>query len=553
MWTTRDAMLYLHRNGGAQQLVNQQPWETAQTLATLAVSAEEHEFAREAGRLADHEVNQAFAAALRQAQLDAQHRKLTGEALELSQKIAQLEQVKQQDQAQVESLAKQDGPASNDAIDEAKAQLALDNDELADAQRDLERAAGDRSAEIQDELAAHEAASRKFEGAAQSDSQIAVLSAKSHHTLAARITAWFNQRSRLALIEQARQDALNAAQKLTAEHNALEAKTETASAAAAPDRASKLAQLKDRGSERQILSIDDDRIETEQQLAQVYAKWAGQVKLQHRIVMHLILGSLALILAILAAMVLCSALVRRLTSHPAIDRRQKHTLRSVLDLAIQAIGAVLVLIVIFGTPQETSTILGLATAALTIALQDYILAFLGWFALMGKNGIRVGDWVEINGVCGEVTGIGLISTTLLETGGLDGQGQPTGRRTSFMNGFAIRGQFFNFSTAGQWMWDEIAIGLPSSADAHAVMEQTQQFVSEETRENAQHAEQEWKHALREESLGKLSAAPIVSLRPAAAGVELQIRYVTSAAGRSELRDRLYARAAELLRAAGHAI
>ena len=62
---------------------------------------------------------------------------------------------------------------------------------------------------------------------------------------------------------------------------------------------------------------------------------------------------------------------------------------------------------IFGTPQETPTIIGLATAALTFALQDFILAFLGWFVLIGKNGIHVGDWVEINGVGGEVTEVGL--------------------------------------------------------------------------------------------------------------------------------------------------
>ncbi len=125
---------------------------------------------------------------------------------------------------------------------------------------------------------------------------------------------------------------------------------------------------------------------------------------------------------------------------------------------------------------ETPTILGLATAALTIALQDYILAFLGWFVLVGKNGIHVGDWVEINGVGGEVTEIGLMTTTLLETGGLAEQGHPTGRRISFMNGFAIRGQYFNFSTAGQWMWDEISVSVPATPNIHAVMEKVQRAV-----------------------------------------------------------------------------
>ena len=115
-------------------------------------------------------------------------------------------------------------------------------------------------------------------------------------------------------------------------------------------------------------------------------------------------------------------IVRKLMAIPRSIAGRRRRLRSILELAIQVVGVLLILLVIFGTPQRTPTILGLATAALTIALQDFILAFFGWFVLMGKNGIHVGDWVEINGVGGEVTEIGLFSTTLLETGDSGGQG-----------------------------------------------------------------------------------------------------------------------------------
>jgi small-conductance mechanosensitive channel len=555
LWTTSGAMSFLH--GNTQSLVDLQPWQTAQTLAPLAVSAEEDEYAREAERLADHEVDQAFAAALRQARLDAQHRQLTGEALALSQKVAQLEQLKLQDQAQADSLTAKTDAAKNDAqggeenddLEVAKAQLGLDSDELADAQRDLDRASGDHSGEIQDELAAHEASMRKYDGEVQNSGQIAVLSVAHNRTLAERIAAWFNQRQRRGLLRQAQEDAQNDARSLAAEHSSLETKANAAAdAGAAPDRVTQLTRLKDRTIARQILSIDDDRIHTEEQLEAVYAKWSAQVKLQHKIVLHLILRSFVLILIILIGMLLCGAIVRRLIARPASDRRKMHTLRSILELSIQVLGVVLILFVIFGAPKGTPTIFGLATAALTIALQDYILAFLGWFALVGRNGIHAGDWVEINGVSGEVTNIGLMTTTLLETGGLADQGYPTGRRISFMNGFAIRGQYFNFSTAGQWMWDEITVGVPASADEHKAMEEVQKAVIEETRENSLRAEQEWKHGTRDAGLGRFSAAPAVSLRPSGSGIDLQIRYVTSASGRFDLRNRLYDRVVELLRA-----
>ena len=46
---------------------------------------------------------------------------------------------------------------------------------------------------------------------------------------------------------------------------------------------------------------------------------------------------------------------------------------------------------------------------------------------------------------------------MLETGNWTANGHPTGRRVSFLNGYAIRGKYFNFSTVGQWMWDEIKV------------------------------------------------------------------------------------------------
>jgi small-conductance mechanosensitive channel len=222
------------------------------------------------------------------------------------------------------------------------------------------------------------------------------------------------------------------------------------------------------------------------------------------------------------------------------------TLRTILEVGIQVVGVVLILIVIFGWPQQTSTILGLATAGLTIALQDFILAFFGWFALMGKNGIRVGDWVEINGVGGEVTEIGLFYTTLLETGSLEDRGHPTGRRITFVNSFAIRGQYFNFSTTGQWMWDEITVSIAASDDTHAMIERIQEVVRMETEQSASIAEQEWKRGERGDGLSLFSATPVVNLRPSKSGTDIQVRYVTRASGRFDVRNRLYQQVIDLL-------
>lgn len=545
-WLTRGAMsdLAFLRAGASQSLVDTSPWQTAQALAAQAVTAEEQQYARQAEALADHEVDQAFAAALRSARLTESHQKLTGHALELSQRAAQLQTEIAQDKAQVDRLKARDARTAaavpSDDLNVAEAQLGLDTDELTDTQRALDRATGSLSSRIQQELAAHEASMKKYDTEVASGSPPAVVSVNSHGALVGRLRAWFSQIGRYQQIEQAQAQAENEVRSLTAEYTALETKANAATEGAT------LADIQDRSARREILSIDDDRIQTEQQLAAVYGKWGAQVQLQHRVVGHLVLQSLEIVLLILLGMIVGDLLVRRVTLRRAHDRRQMHTLRTILEVCVQIVGVVLIVLVLFGPPTQTATMIGIVTAALTISLQDYILAFLGWFMLVGRNGIHVGDLVEINGISGEVVEVGLLSTTLLETTGLADKGEPTGRRVSFVNSYAVRGQYFNFSGEGQWMWDEITVSLPADANLYAIAKEIERAAHEETAESAQLAEQEWNRGKHTAGLARLSAAPMVAMRPAGSGVDIQVRYVTRALGRHEVRDRLYRHVIEML-------
>jgi small-conductance mechanosensitive channel len=575
-WSTRDAMAHLPFLKGQKTqpdlasssqttIVDLHPWQIAQALAPLAVSSEEVEYAHEAERLADHEVNQAFAAALRQA--GAQRVEPTGEALELSQKVTQLQEMAKEDQARVRSLTPAasaaaqtnagQGVGGGDDLKIAQAQLDLDLDELNDAQHDLARATGDVRTRIQQELSAHQSAMSKMNPQSGGDSQIAVLSTKQYGTLAGRLGAWSSQRNRYQLIQQAIQQAQADAASVTMQHNALEALANESSAAAAtsssqpqakgaPADAAKLASLEQRREQRQLLSIYDDRIQTQQQLAGVYGKWANQVLRQHRTVMHLALRSLAAIAFILICVILSEAIGVQLLERHALDRRRMQTLRTILRLGVQLVGVLGVLLVILGVPHQISTILGLATAGLTVALQSFILAFFGWFILMGKNGMRVGDWVQINGVAGEVVEINLFRTTILETSNWADKGHPTGRRATFINNFAVTGQFFNFSTIGQWMWDEMSLSIPASAETYAKVALIHKAILEETEQDAQLAEQEWTRGPRQNGLGQISASPSVNMRPASSGFEILVRYVTRASDRLEVRNRLYQRVIDVL-------
>jgi small-conductance mechanosensitive channel len=563
-WLTRGSMAHLpFRQGrgaaGQNTLVDQRPWQTIEALAPLAVSAEEQSLAHEAERLADHEVDQAFALALRRASL--QSHTLTGEALAIQQKVVQLQAMVKEDQAHVDtltaSLKQPNGTiADSDDLDVAKAQLQLGNDELNDANEELARVSGDQRGQIQDELTAREAAMKKYDSQA-SGGQIAILSSTRHGTLAGRISSWFDQRNRMELIKQAQADTDADIVRLTAQHDDFEKKAAAAStavdssnqlnatASSSDGVRSKVARMSQAHALSQMHNIVEDQLDAQKQLSAVYGKWLAQVQLQHSIVGHLALQSFAWIFAIVLCGVLLSTSARSLLDRATMDRRRLHTLRTIATLGIQFVTLGLVLLIIFGAPSQVPTILGLGAAGLTVVFQDFILAFFGWFILMGKNGIRVGDWVEINGVGGEVIEIGLFRTALLETGNWTDKGHPTGRRVTFINNFAITGQYFNFSTTGQWMWDEITVNIPPGVDSGKTIEAIHNTVVKETEKDAGLAELEWQKSTHN-GLSQFKAMPSVDMRPASSGVDIVVRYVTRAGDRFDMRNRLYQSVIDLL-------
>ena len=179
-------------------------------------------------------------------------------------------------------------------------------------------------------------------------------------------------------------------------------------------------------------------------------------------------------------------------------------------------------------------------------MKDFIVGFFGWFVLMGKNGIRPGDWVEINGVGGEVVGVGLLHTVLLETGSWTDAGHPTGRKVSFVNSFAIEGHYFNFSTSGQWLWDQIEVQVPDSAEPYETAEAIQKIVADATAPSAHLAEEEWNRVTPAYAKKGFSATPSLGIQPAGASVKVLVRYITRVNERHELRAQIYRAVVDLL-------
>ena len=534
-------------------IVDQRPWQTAAALGALAQSAEERKLAREAERVADHEVDQAFSQSLRQASFVKPT--LSGKALALQQRVNELQETIKNDEARIVSLTagpagtKQGGAVSTTSdLEIAKAQLTLDQSELADSLEDLARESGDQRVKLQQELAAREAAMKQYKESTSNDvGQTAVASAEQYTTFAQQLSTWRSLRKRKDLIAQAQQLAKADVAALSGDEERMKGEA-AALAARAPGESpsERIDRLQRLSAQQNILSILHDRLGAQQQLEDLYSRWGEQVGLQQKIVIHLILQSVAMIAAICILVILAGWALQVAMEKIVHDPRQRQTLKTVLNLGTQLIGLLLILLIIFGVPQQMPTILGLVTAKLTVVFQDFILAFCGWFVLMGPNGVRVRDWVEIDGVGGEVVQLGLFRTWLLETGNWTAHGHPTGRRVSFLNGYAIRGKYFNFSTVGQWMWDEIKVSVPPGMSIHPLLKGIYEATVRTTEADAKMAEAEWKRVTHEEGSPQFSAMPSVNLRPAGAGVDIVIRYITRAGVRVETRNHLFAMIVDLM-------
>ena len=561
--------------GRRPPIVNEQPLKTARAMAPLAADWDEQRFSRQALKVADHAVDIAFSYEMRQA---VEHpTPPTPESKKLFAQASQGEAAVKADQDKIDQLQKQLASAKDDRgrgtlqqqIDLTKAQLELDQDELDNVKGELIRSGADRLSRIQRQFNRHEATQKEYEtsnpqgGAGNTNTNPQTGSSSA----IAQISAWNALRGKMTQLQRALAEARETGDGLKQNRQglqtqvAMEVSNKEAIAQKAKDQleatsgdggnrgkstASAITTLHQISVDQKDLSDLDKRIQDQDDLATAYSSWIDVVKVRQRMVEHQLLQSAMLILLVIFGVYLGDRLVDHFFVGLAVERTRLHTLRGVIRFSVQALGLALILFILFGLPNQLSTILGLAGAGLTVACKDFIMGFIGWFLLMGRNGLRVGDWVEIDGVVGEVVEIGLLRTVLLETGNWTDSGHPTGRKVAFVNSFAIEGHFFNFSTTGQWLWDEVEILVPASQNPYPIIDAIQKMITEQTQANVAAAEQEWQRAASRYRAQPVSAAPAVSLRPTSSGIEVHVRYITRAGERHAMKTKLYQALVELL-------
>ena len=268
--------------------------------------------------------------------------------------------------------------------------------------------------------------------------------------------------------------------------------------------------------------------------------WHDAVKSQYHDALKT-LGVRLSVLAVLLAVVFAAAEIWR----HAVMRYIQESRRRYQFLLLRkiALWCLVVLIVGFAFASELGSIVtfaGLITAGLAVAMQSVLVSIVGYFFLIGKYGIRVGDRVQIGDVTGEVIDLGLVRLHLMELGGHGSLG-PTGRVVAFANSvvFQTSSGLFKQIHGVDLVWRETTLTLPAGIDYGAAKQKLQAAVTGALKDDSGEIARQSKEIQRARAFDSGDdAVPRVQLSFSAAGADAHIRYPVHLQNAAEIDERV---------------
>jgi small-conductance mechanosensitive channel len=278
-------------------------------------------------------------------------------------------------------------------------------------------------------------------------------------------------------------------------------------------------------------------------------RWRGSVVEQHREELRRLAWRAAALGILFLLVFAVSVAWRRITFRYVPDVKRRHHLLLIRRIVVLLLVAAVLAATFASDFSSLTTFAGLLTAGIAIALQDVILSTAGYFVMIGKYGIRVGDRVRIAAVNGDVLDVGLVWIYLmeLETRGTDQL--PTGRIVEFPNSvvFDHSAGIFKQLPGTRFLWHEVSLVVPGDTDFR---ETQQKMLAAVERVFAGYREAvERQHRNMDRLLGITTPppAPHTRLRVASGGVEIRVRYPVEIETAGDTDDRVAAAITEALR------
>ncbi|WP_418263807.1 mechanosensitive ion channel family protein [Flavobacterium faecale] len=169
--------------------------------------------------------------------------------------------------------------------------------------------------------------------------------------------------------------------------------------------------------------------------------------------------------------------------------------------------------------------LGVAGAGIAFALQEVIASFAGWLAIMFGDFYKTGDRVQLGGIRGDVMDIGVLRTTIMETGQWVDGDLYNGRIVLIANSYVFKEPVFNYSGDFPFLWDEIKIPVQYGSDYDMARALLLEIGGKVAGDLTQQSREKWMGLQNKFRLEEAQTEPMVSLIANDNWVEFTLRYV----------------------------
>lgn len=269
--------------------------------------------------------------------------------------------------------------------------------------------------------------------------------------------------------------------------------------------------------------------------------WRDAVRSEYRDVLKSFLIRLGFLVLIIAAVFAVGAAWRRAIFRYVRETRRRYQFLLFRKIVIWTVVGAIVAFTFVTELGSVATFAGLLTAGLAVALQNVILSVAGYFFLIGKYGIRVGDRVQIAGVTGEVVDIGIVRFHLLELGSGGTDAQPSGRVVAFSNSvvFQPTSTVFRQIPGTTFVWHEISLTFSPEGNYRMIQERITTAVDTALKEHREELERQMRHM--EQTLNSISSIelrPRTRLHMTASGIEVTVRFPVGLQKAAEIDDRV---------------
>jgi small-conductance mechanosensitive channel len=274
--------------------------------------------------------------------------------------------------------------------------------------------------------------------------------------------------------------------------------------------------------------------------------WRDTIRSQYKMELRYLTIRLAFLALILGFVFGAAELWRRAVYRYVRDPRRRYQFFLLRKFVLWFLISVIMAFAFASRLGSIVTFAGLLTAGVAVALQNVILSIVGYFFLIGKFGIRVGDRVQIGGVTGEVIDIGLLRLHLMELGG--GADAPTGRVVAFSNSIVFQptAGLFKQIPGTSFVWHEITLLLSPDTDYNSVKERLLEAVGTVLADYHEEMERQNREMEKTQiSTSGYGLRPNIQLRFSSSAVEATIRFPVDLQHAAETDERV---SRELLKA-----